>query len=79
MDQSGRHGFLPTWFAYKDQIAPDAKAYLLTIAPYRHAVAPPDTPDIHYIYGWSDSVLHYIALTRHGLAGQVESVRAMEL
>jgi 60 kDa SS-A/Ro ribonucleoprotein len=78
-DQSGRHGFLPTWFAYKDQIAPDAKAYLLTIAPYRHAVAPPDTPDTHYIYGWSDSVLQYIALTRQGLAGQVESVRAVEM
>ncbi len=78
-DQSGRHGFLPTWNEYKDKIAPDAKAFLITIAPYRHAVAPQAAPDIHYIYGWSDSVLPYIALTRQGLAGQVESVRAMEL
>ncbi len=78
-DQSGRHGFLPTWNEYKDTIGPDAQAFLITIAPYRHAVAPQTAPDIHYIYGWSDSVLQYIALTRQGLAGQVASVRAMGL
>ncbi len=70
-DQSGRHGFLPAWYEYKDKIAPNAQAFLLTIAPYRHAVAPQDSKDIFTIYGWSDSVLAYIALTRHGLAGQV--------
>jgi 60 kDa SS-A/Ro ribonucleoprotein len=78
-DQSGRLGFLPTWNEYKDKIAPQAQAFLITIAPYRHAVAPQDAPDIHTIYGWSDSVLTYIALTLRGLAGQVESVRAIEI
>jgi 60 kDa SS-A/Ro ribonucleoprotein len=78
-DQSGNTGFLPTWNQYKDKVAPKAQAYLLTIAPYRHAVAPKAAPDIHYIYGWSDSVLPYIALTQKGLAGQVETVRAMDI
>jgi 60 kDa SS-A/Ro ribonucleoprotein len=78
-DQSGRQGFLPTWNEYKDKVAPDAQAFLITIAPYRHAVAPQAAPDIHYIYGWNDSVLQYIALTRQELAGQVASVRAMEV
>jgi 60 kDa SS-A/Ro ribonucleoprotein len=78
-DQSGRHGFLPTWNLYKERVAPQAKAFLITIAPYRHAVAPTDAPDIHYIYGWSDTVLSYIGLSRQGLAGQVESVRNMEI
>lgn len=78
-DQSGNLGFLPTWRKYKERIAPDARAFLLTIAPYRHAVAPTGEPDVHYIYGWNDSVLKYIGLMLEGLDGQVEAVRAMEL
>lgn len=78
-DQSGRHGFLPTWNLYKERVAPQAKAFLITIAPYRHAVAPAATLDIHYIYGWNDTVLTYIGLLLQGLAGQVEAVRGMEL
>ncbi len=78
-DQSGRLGFLPTWNEYKERVAPGAKAFLLTIAPYRHAVAPSSAPDIHFIYGWNDSVLSYITLTRQGLSGQVDRVRGMDI
>jgi 60 kDa SS-A/Ro ribonucleoprotein len=78
-DQSGRLGFLRAWTEYKQKIAPQAKAFLITIAPYRHAVAPQDAPGIHYIYGWSEAVLRYIALVLTGLSGQVEAVRALEL
>lgn len=78
-DRWGNQGFLPTWNEYTGKIAPNAQAFLVTIAPYRHAVAPQETPNVHYIYGWSDSVLKYIALSVNGLAGQVESVRAMQL
>jgi 60 kDa SS-A/Ro ribonucleoprotein len=78
-DQSGRLGFLPTWREYKQNVAPEAKAFLVTIAPYRHAVAPSDEPGVHYIYGWSDAVFKYISLVSQGLAGQVEAVRAMEI
>jgi 60 kDa SS-A/Ro ribonucleoprotein len=78
-DQSGNTGFLPTWNTYVSKVAPQAQAFLVTIAPYRHAVAPQSTPGIHYIYGWNDSVLNYITLARQDLAGQVESVRTMKL
>ena len=78
-DNYGGKGFLPTWNEYKQKIAPQAKAFLLTIAPYRKAVAPQDSPDIHYIYGWSDSVLKYISMSIAGLEGQVESVRKREV
>lgn len=78
-DQSGNVGFLPTWRQYKERVAPEARAFLLTIAPYRHAVAPENEPDVHYIYGWNDTVLKYIGLMMEGLEGQVEAVRAMEL
>ena len=77
-DQSGRRGFLRTWYEYK-KIAPEAKAFLVTIAPYRHAVAPEDEADIHYIYGWSDSVLRYVNLSIIGLSGQVEAVQKISL
>jgi 60 kDa SS-A/Ro ribonucleoprotein len=78
-DQNGNVGFLPTWRRYKEQVAPQARAFLLTIAPYRRAVAPKEEPGVHYIYGWNDSVLKYIGLMLDGLDGQVEAVRAMEL
>jgi 60 kDa SS-A/Ro ribonucleoprotein len=58
-------GFLGTWRKYKRDVAPEARAYLITIAPYRSAVAPDDEPDVHYIYGWSESVLRYISLMSH--------------
>lgn len=78
-DSYGNQGFLPTWYAYKEQVAPEAKAFLLTIAPYRHAVAPESAPDVFYTYGWNDSVLRFITMQIEGLAGQVETVRAMSL
>ncbi|MBN1122125.1 MAG: hypothetical protein JXJ17_13695 [Anaerolineae bacterium] len=64
---------------YRQKIAPDAQAFLITIAPYRKAIAPPEASGIHYIYGWSETVLTYIRLTINGLAGQVEAIREMEL
>ncbi len=79
IDGHGNQGFLPTWNEYTAKVAPNAQAFLVTIAPYRHAVAPQETPNVHYIYGWSDSVLKYIALAVNGLASQVETVRAMQL
>lgn len=78
-DHYGGQGFLKIWNDYKEKIAPNAKAFLVTIAPYRHAVAPQDAPDIHYIYGWSDTVLKYISLTLNGLDGQVANVQKLSL
>ena len=78
-DGRGNRGFLPTWRTYKEKVAPQAKAFLITIAPYRHGVAPQDEPDVHYIYGWNDTVLKFITLTLEGVAGQVASVEKMDI
>jgi 60 kDa SS-A/Ro ribonucleoprotein len=78
-DQSGRSGFLAVWNEYKERVAPQAKAFLLTIAPYRHAVAPKAAADIFYTYGWNDNVLKFISLNLEGPAGQVETIRQMEI
>ncbi len=72
------HGFLTEWEAYK-KISPNAKAFLINIAPYRDFVAPAGYPDVYYISGWSDSVLKYISLTLNGGHGQVDDVKGLDL
>jgi 60 kDa SS-A/Ro ribonucleoprotein len=71
--------FLPLWHSYKREIAPQAQAFLVTIAPYGDAVAPTGTKGVHFIYGWSDRVVNYIALKLQTGESQVEAVERMEL
>ncbi|HEY1015001.1 MAG TPA: TROVE domain-containing protein, partial [Herpetosiphonaceae bacterium] len=73
-DGYGGHGFLPQWRAYREQVAPNAQAFLITIAPYGHAVAPQAEPGVHYIYGWADHVPAYIARTLAGYASQIAAI-----
>ena len=55
-------GFLEAWTDYKRDIAPNARAYLVTLLPYRDFPAPPQIEDVYFIYGWSDAVLKYITV-----------------
>jgi 60 kDa SS-A/Ro ribonucleoprotein len=71
--------FLDLWCRYKSEVAPNAVAFLVTIAPYRNAVAPEGVEDVHFIYGWNASVLKYIGMVLAGSSGQVEAVRQMDL
>ena len=52
--------FLEAWTDYKRDIAPHARAYLVTLLPYRDFPVPPQIEDVYFIYGWSDAVLKYI-------------------
>ena len=80
---SGGHGreagFLDAWRRYRRAVNPDARAFLLTIAPYHHAVAPSSEPGVTYLYGWSDAVLGFIADALAGPDAQMAAVRATEL
>ncbi|WNF07546.1 TROVE domain-containing protein [Brevibacillus borstelensis] len=64
---------------YRSKINPEAKAFIVDIAPYRHAMLPPEIKDTYYIYGWSDHVLAYIAQTLQGYASMTEQVEALEI
>lgn len=75
---STRKGFLELWKEYVGKVAPSAKAYLLTIAPYRDAVAPTSS-GVRFIYGWSDSVPKYIALDLEGGSRQIQEIESMKL
>ena len=39
---------------------------------------PPQAPNTYYIYGWSDTILHYIANITQGYVGMVDTIKAIE-
>ena len=71
--------FYALWLRYKKEVNPEALAYLVTIAPYRDAVAPTGAKGVHFIYGWSDKVLQYIGNTLEGGESQIQAVEQIEL
>lgn len=70
-------GFLEAWEEYTSRVNPGAKAYLVTLLPYRDAPAPPFIRNVHFIYGWNDNVLRYI--TAKEPEAQVQEVRRISL
>lgn len=71
--------FLDLWRSYRQQVNSQARAYLLTIASYRDAVAPQGEEGVRFIYGWSDSVPKYIAQDLEGGSGQIQEIEQMSL
>ncbi|MCA1292128.1 TROVE domain-containing protein [Paenibacillus sp. alder61] len=64
---------------YRAAINPEVKAFIVDIAPYRYAMVPEMDRNTFYIYGWSDTVLSYIAQTLQGYASMTKQVDAMDL
>ena len=68
--------FLEAFIEYKEEIAPNCKAYLVTLLPYRDYPVPPEMEDVYFIFGWSDAVLRYITTDPKE---QLKEVYRMEL
>jgi 60 kDa SS-A/Ro ribonucleoprotein len=64
---------------YRKRLNPDVKAFVVDIAPYRHAMVPEQDEQTYYVYGWSDTVLSYIARSVQGYGSMTERVAAMEI
>ncbi|WP_010497295.1 TROVE domain-containing protein [Paenibacillus elgii] len=64
---------------YRAKVNPHVKAFIVDIAPYRYAMAPPADRNTFYIYGWSDTVLSYIAQAAQGYSGMTGKIDAIEL
>lgn len=64
---------------YRSKVNRDARAFIVDIAPYRHAMVPMEDPQTFYIYGWSDTVLSYIAQSVQGYSTLTERVGAVDL
>lgn len=52
--------FIDVFMEYKREVAPECKAHLVTLQPYRDFPTPPEFPDVQYIFGWSDNALRYL-------------------
>ena len=64
---------------YRSKVNPHVKAYIIDIAPYRNAMVPHPDRNTFYIYGWSDTVLSYIAQSAKGYGSMVENIEMMDL
>ncbi|WP_159888003.1 TROVE domain-containing protein [Paenibacillus puerhi] len=64
---------------YRSKVNRDVLAFVVDIAPYRHAMVPEQDPQTFYIYGWSDTVLAYIAQSVQGYSSLLERVEAVHL
>ncbi|MFD0589938.1 TROVE domain-containing protein [Paenibacillus sp. GCM10027627] len=64
---------------YRSKINRNAKAFIVDIAPYRHAMVPERDPKTFYIYGWSDTVLSYIAQSLQGYSSLLKRVKGIDL
>jgi 60 kDa SS-A/Ro ribonucleoprotein len=54
-------GFLTAWREYRKTVAPNAQAVLVTVVPGPHAAVPESEPGVHFVHGWSDAVLRFVA------------------
>ena len=65
-------GFVDMFLRYRKEIAPNCKAYLVTLIPAPSVPIPPSIEGVYFIHGWSDNVLKYIA---SDAGTQLEAVR----
>jgi len=64
---------------YRRSINPNTKAFVIDIAPYRSSMVPPTDKNTHYIYGWSETVLEYIAMSIKGYGSMIENINKIEI
>jgi 60 kDa SS-A/Ro ribonucleoprotein len=64
---------------YRRLMNPELQAFIVDISPYRQAMVPPRDGQTFYIYGWSETVLTYIAETVTGYETIAKRVREMPL
>lgn len=64
---------------YRRQFNPNAKTFIVDLSAYRSAMVPPTDDKTFYIYGWSNTVLNYIAFGSRGFADITESVRNIQI
>lgn len=64
---------------YREEINPDVKTFIIDVSPYRNYMTPLTDEKTYYIFGWSDTVLDYIAYTINGYGTMVDEVRNMKI
>ncbi|MFX3635891.1 MAG: TROVE domain-containing protein [Candidatus Pristimantibacillus sp.] len=77
--QNSGSPFYEALLKYRKTMNPNVKVFIIDLAPYRYAMAPPQDHNIFYIYGWSDTVLSYIAQATKGYNTMIQQIDAIEL
>jgi len=65
--------FMDVLAEYRRKVAAGCRAFVLNVAPYRGTLLPDDGLN-HWVYGWSDQALQYIALASKGWGTFVDHV-----
>ena len=69
--------FIDALKEYMQKINPEVRVYLVTLIPYGDYPTPTDMPNVHYIFGWSDTALRYI--TSGSINKQIEEIENIQL
>lgn len=77
--QNSGSPFYEALLKYRSKVNPNVKAFIIDIAPYRSTMVPPQDRNTFYIYGWSDTVLSYIAQAAKGYGSMVRQIEAIDL
>lgn len=64
---------------YRELVNPNARLFIIDVAPYLESVAPDEESNCYFIYGWSDQVLKYLSFVIDGMGTQLDAVNAIEL
>ena len=67
-------GFIEALTDYINKVNSEVKIYLVTLMPYRDYPVPVDYPNVHFVFGWSDSVIKYIATDPKEQMKEIEKV-----
>ncbi|MFC4304399.1 TROVE domain-containing protein [Cohnella boryungensis] len=77
--QNSGSPFYEALLKYRAKVNPQVKAFIIDISPYRSAMVPPQDPNTYYVYGWSDTVLSYIAQTAKGYGTIAQQIAKLDL
>jgi len=64
---------------YRKWINPNVKTFIVDLSPYRNYFTPPADKNTFYVFGWSQSVLDYIALNTKDTNSIVDEINNVKL
>lgn len=80
-DEQQNHGspVVNRFREYRKNVNPNARLFIIDVAPYQGHLAEKDEPGVYFIFGWSDDVLRYISQVTKGFHTQTDDVARRKL
>lgn len=64
---------------YRKTVNPQARLFIIDVAPYNARMVNQEEPGVTFIYGWNDSVLQILRFSIEGTTSHVEQIKNMRL